>query len=392
MHFLYSFSPKSTRSLRSILVSTALLFQVCNALASEVAFAGFAYAGDLQTSAKRFPYSKLLEGRLTGDLNSELQKSVVNAKPENFALVPRIDDLKGRDQAVAVAMVMTNETVSTERFGAAYKVLVQLRAQAMFFDFKSKTVLRAYPISFTYIDVLAAPPTPEQITERIGAVYRGTAGKAGLIQRFVDTLQRATIPSNVPRFVQVTNVSVSDEAREQFPEHLRGSAGDTWIADALGEAISSKLGIPILPYAKGYAIGNVMSMTIGDSTVFNLTLPKPDYEFSAEIVKLKKVLYSDQPAGKSFIYGTLAKIELVEPLSETAYLRSGFKNGEVKVVPATQLTTDDFPAFEDSMRGLFAKLSRSVAGEEPTWLKSAADSKDIDQQIIKTRELLKLCK
>ena len=379
-------------SLRVLFVVTAMFFQASTASASDVAFAGFAYAGDMQTSAARFPYSKQLESGMSGGLTGELQKSMSTAKPENFALVSRIDDLAGREQAVAVAMVMTNETISTEKFGSAYKVLVQLRAQAMFFDFKSKTVLRAYPISFAYIDVLSAPPTPDQITERIGAVYRGTTGKAGLIQRFVDAVQRATIPNNIPRFVQVVGVSVGDEAREQFPEHLRGPAGDTWIADSLGEAISSKLGIPILPYAKGYAIGNVMSMTIGDSTVFNLKLPKPDYEFSADIVKLKKVLYSDQPAGKSFIYGTLAKIQLVEPLSETAYLRSGFKNGEVKVVPATQVTTDDFPAFEDSMRGLFAKLSRSVAGEETAWLRSAADAKDIDQQITKTKELLKLCK
>ncbi|HEY0062370.1 MAG TPA: hypothetical protein VGC21_09635 [Telluria sp.] len=342
----------------------------------------------MQSSAARFPISK----RLEASLQSELRQKVAAVKPEHFSLVARIDDLQGRDQAVAVAMVVTSESVSTERFGNVYKVLVQLRAQAMFFDFKSKTVVRAYPISFAYIDALSAPPTQEQITERISTVYRGAGGKPGLIQRFVDTLARATIPAQVPRFVQVTNVSVGDEAREQFPAHLRGAAGDTWIADALGEAISSKLGIPILPYAKGYAIGNVMSMTIGDSTVYNLTLPKPDYEFSADIVKLKKVLYSEQAAGKSFIYGTLAKIQLIEPLSDTAYLRSNFKNGEVKVVPATQQTTDDFPAFEDSMRGLFAKLSRAVGGEEQVWLKSAADAKDIDQQITKTRELLKSCK
>lgn len=374
--------------MRSIFVFTALLLHFCHATASDVAFAGFAFAGDMQSSAARFPISK----RLEASLQSELRQKVAAVKPEHFSLVARIDDLQGRDQAVAVAMVVTSESVSTERFGNVYKVLVQLRAQAMFFDFKSKTVVRAYPISFAYIDALSAPPTQEQITERISTVYRGAGGKPGLIQRFVDTLARATIPAQVPRFVQVTNVSVGDEAREQFPAHLRGAAGDTWIADALGEAISSKLGIPILPYAKGYAIGNVMSMTIGDSTVYNLTLPKPDYEFSADIVKLKKVLYSEQAAGKSFIYGTLAKIQLIEPLSDTAYLRSNFKNGEVKVVPATQQTTDDFPAFEDSMRGLFAKLSRAVGGEEQVWLKSAADAKDIDQQITKTRELLKSCK
>lgn len=370
----------------------ALLFQLGQAHAAEVAFAGFAYAGDLQTGMKRFPYSKLLETKLNGGLNAQLRKSMENARPENFTLIPRIDDLNGRDQAVVVAMVLTNETVSTEKFGATYKVLVQLRAQAMFFDFKSKTVLRAYPISFTYIDVLPALPTPEQITERVNTVYLGAAGKPGLMQRFVGSLQHATIPTTVPRFVQVSNVALGDDALAQFPESLRGATGDTWVADTLSEAISSTLGIPVLPYAKGYAIGNVMSMSIGDSTVFNLKLPEPDYAFSANIVKLKKVTYSDQPAGKSFIYGTQARIQLIEPLSETAYLRADFKNGEIKVVPATQLSTDDFPAFEDSMRGLFIKLSRSLAGESSDWLKSATESKDIDVQINKTRELLKLCK
>lgn len=383
---------KAAPSLRALLLLIALFFQTFHAAATEVAFAGFAYAGTHDTIAARFPHSQRLESMTKGAVATELRIAMASARPQGFVLIPGIDDLGGRDQAVALAMVMTNETVSTEKVGRAYKVLVQLRAQAMFFDFKSMTVLRAYPISFTYIDVLPDAPTPDQIAERIGSVYRGTGGKAGLIQRFVGAIERATIPDNVPRFVQVRSVVVGDEAREQFPEHLRGPAGDTWIADALGEAISSKLGIPILPYADGYAIGNVMSMTVSNSTVFNLTLPKPDYEFSADIVKLKKVLYSDQPAGKSFIYGTLAKIELIEPLSQTAYLRSGFKNGEIKVVPATQATTDDFPAFEDSMRGLFAKLTRSVAGEEPAWLKAAADAKDIDQQMTKTRELLKLCK
>jgi len=377
---------------RRAVVLAALLFCALPVLAAEAAFAGFAYAGDLQSATARFPYSRALDAHQAGGLNAEVRNAVANVKPDHFSLIPRIGDLNGRDQAVAVAMVLTSETASTERYGAAYKLLVQLRAQVMFFDFKSKTVLRAYPISFAYIDVLGAPPTPAQIGDRVAAVYRGIGGKAGLIQRFADTLQHATIPTNVPRFVQVTSVAVGDEARAQFPEYLRGPAGDTWIADAFGEALSARLGMPILPYAKGYAIGAVMALTVDDSTVFNLTLPKPDYEFSVDIAKLRKVLYSEQAAGKSWIYGALANVQLVEPLSDTAYLRSGFKNGEVKVVPASQATTDDFPAFEDAMRGLFAKLSRAVAGEESPWLASSADAKDIAQQITKTRELLKSCK
>ena len=56
-------------------------------------------------------------------------------------------------------MVVTGETASVERFGRLYKLLLQVRAQALFFDFKSMTVLRAYPFSFAYVDTLDHEPT-----------------------------------------------------------------------------------------------------------------------------------------------------------------------------------------------------------------------------------------
>jgi hypothetical protein len=379
------------KSLALLIVSTA--FYLSNAQATDVAYAGFAYSGDYQSIASRFPYSKQFEATLgASGINGILQKKLPSIQPQSYALVPRIDELVGRDQAIAVALVMTNETVSTEQIAAVYKLFVQLRGQAMFFDFKSKSVIRAYPFSFAYIDALPSPPTEEQKIERIGYVYNGISGKPGILERFAGALTQATIPTTVPRFVQVSNVTVGDEARGEFPDAYKNGAAETWIADTLGEAISSKMGIPILPYAKGYAIGSVMSMTVADGTVFNLKLPEPDYQFSVNISKLKKILYSDKAAGKSYIYGTLADLKLEEPLSATAYLKSPMKNGEVKIVPANQANTEDFPAFQDSMRGLFTKLSAAVAGETTPWLKSASEASDIEKQIASTRELLKSCK
>jgi hypothetical protein len=370
-----------------------VILHVPAAHATDVALAGFAYAGDLASSAARFPVSKQLEaGMGPRGMNAMLAQAMEGKAPDHFQLVPRIDSLAGRDQAIAVALVMTNETVSTEQIGNAYKVMVQLRGQAMFFDFKSKTVLRAYPVSFAYLDVMAAAPTPDQIAARMLAVYQGKDGKPGILARFAAAVNRASLPQQVPRFVQVGKVTLGDEARGAFPPEYRNGAGETWVADMIGEALSARLGIPILPYAKGYAIGNVMSMSIGDSTVFNLKLPEPDYVITADVVKLKKLVYTDQAAGKSFIYGAQADLRLEEPLSGKAYLRSMVKNGEVKIVPAQQTSLDDFPAYEDTLRGLFGKLTRAIAGEESAWLKSAAAAPDINQQIINTRELLLLCK
>lgn len=370
------------------------LFYISAAHCTEVTFAGFAYSGDSQSISARFPYSKRFEATLgsTG-VNGLLQKNLSSIQPQGYTLIPRINNLADRDQAVAVALVITEETVSTEKLGQAYKLFSQIQGQALFFDFKSQTMLRAYPFSFAYLDAsMATAPTEAQKDASIAAVFLGKNGKPGILDRFSQALTKATIPINVPRFVQVTKVAISDEAREDFPAEFGKGVAETWVADTFGEAISSKMGIPILPYAKGYAIGNLMPMTVADGTVYNLKLPEPDYEFSVNISKLKKIVYSDTAAGKSLIYGTYASLKLEQPLSEKVYLDGQFKNGEVKVVPVMQVNTDDFPAFEDSIQGLFTKLSGAIAGESSPWLKSAASGNEIEKQIVSTRELLQSCK
>lgn len=374
------------------------LFALCsfcffNAHSAEVAFAGFAYSGDNQSVAARFPYSKRFDESLKpAGINGLLQKTVSSIQPPGYSLIPRIAELNERDQAVSVALVMTNETVSTERFGSVYKLLVQLRGQALFFDFKSQTILRAYPFSFAYIDALSTPPTVAQIDAGIKLVYLGTGGKPGIIQRFSQALADASIPAVVPKYVQVTDVFIADEARSAFPPEFANGAAEAWVADNFSEAIAGSMGIPILPYAKGYAIGKVMSMTISDGTVYNLKLPSPDYQFSVNITKLKKIVYEEKASGKGLIYGTAANFKLEEPLSGVAYLDGLFKNGEIKIVPASQVDTDDFPAFQDSMRGLFTKLSGAIATDDSPWLKSAATATNIEKQIAYTREKLKSCK
>ena len=66
----------------------------------------------------------------------------------------------------------------------------------------------------------------------------------------------------------------------------------------VGEALSTRAGVPIVPYAKGYAVGNVMSMRISDGDVYNLKLPKPDYEIGVELSALRKVKYGGAAAGE----------------------------------------------------------------------------------------------
>jgi len=160
----------------------------------------------------------------------------------------------------------------------------------------------------------------------------------------------------------------------------------------VGEAISSRIGVPIIPFAMGYAVGNVMRMQVLDGEVYTLQLPSADYAISVDFKGFKKLKFKESSAGTSYVYGTFADMRIQEP-NGPVFLGASLKNAEVKVVPSTQTHVDDFPAFYDSLNGLFVKLAETVAaGRGNDWLKSAAAESDIEAQIVKTKDLMNLCK
>jgi hypothetical protein len=181
---------------------------------------------------------------------------------------------------------------------------------------------------------------------------------------------------------------------ESLPAYIKTDPGaaQTWLADMVSEAISTRTGVPIVPYAKGYAVGNVMSLRVSDGNVWELKLPKPDFEISADLTGLKKIKYSEVTGGAtSFIYGAYVHLRIEDALKKG--LNTALKNGETRVIPASQSYVDDFPHFYDAINGLFNKAALAVDGRgDDKWLKSAAASKDIVQQLSQAMELIKQCK
>lgn len=365
----------------------------------EIAVAGMGYAGAANTLEHRFKYSlKYEEARRSkgAPVGAALIKALQNAAPANLKIVPQIDSLNKRDQALVAALVISSETVSAEQFGNLHKLLVLIRGQAMFFDFKSMNVVRSYPLSFAYVDLLNHPPTPEEVQERVKLVYEGANGKPGVLERFVRSVAGAKVPAHVPRYLQVTSVSVKPEALEHIPAYINSTPGavDAWLADMVSEALSTRAGVPVVPFVKGYAIGNVMSMRVSDGKVWELKLPTPDYGITVELNGFRKVKVSEIAGGAtSYVYAAYAQMRIEEPMSRKTYLATAVKHGEPRVIPASQLQVDDFSHFYDALNGLFVRLSQSISGNgDDAWLKLAAAAKDIEQQISVTKELIEQCK
>ena len=376
-----------------------MIYQSAHAQVTEVALAGIAYSGSASTIKNRFPYSQQYEEQKKNagtTIHQDIYQAINKMAPENLKITPQIEEIKGRDQALVTALVVGSETVSIEQFGQAHKLMVLIRGQAMFFDFKSMNIVRSYPISFAYVDLLDHVPTQAEVLTRVKMVYEGANDKPGLIGRFANTVAKAKMPSQVARYIQIADVQIKPEALSSLPDYIKSEPGavETWAADLAGEAISTRAGIPIIPYAKGYAIGNVMSMRISDGEVWELKLPKPDYEISIEFSGFKKVKFSEVEGGAtSYVYGAYSGIKINEPLSGKIFLETPLKNGETSVIPASQKYIDDFPHFYNALNLTFVKLAQVLDGRgDEKWMKSAASAKNIDQQISQTKELIKTCK
>lgn len=385
-----------------MLGALVLIFPIgAQAQPRQVSLAGLSYAGDAETLKDRFTRSNAYVTALerSGDkAYKHIQAALSTVTPRDIQVVmEELDDLKGRDQALVVSLLITSETVSIERLGGeTRKLFILIRGQAIFFDFKLRTVIRSYPLSFAYIDNFNHEPTEPEIQARVRIVYEGAGNKPGLYGRFANAIAAASVPNITPRFLQVTKVKLSDDLVSNLPTNLQSSPAvyETWAADLVSEAISTRVGVPMIPYLEGDAVKNVMSVRIATGEVLDLKLPTPDYEISVDFTGLKKVTYSQTGAGASFVYGSYATVKILENERGlgTVYMNTALKNGEVKVVPASQTTVDDFPAYYDSINGLFVKLADAIAGKGNAWVKGAAAAPDIEAQILKTRGMMNLCK
>ena len=313
------------------------------ARAQQVSAAGFAFGGDYATAPQRFPhtfklYQSLQAGPGTNLTQQVMQKVMAAPKPQlQFVAPETLTDIKGADQALLSVLLLTGESISTEQFGGYFKTFVNLRGDALIFDFKSKAVVRSYPISVTLYDASVIRPTDAELAALVSSLMLRADG-GGLVTQYVRRMEAATLPTPATRTFQIRRATVGAEALAVLPPALRASP------ELAGQVFSD-------------AFGAVLAV------------------------------------GASFVYGVKGNIRFYEPALNTDYLRTDIKNGEVKVVPGGQVEVDDYPAYEAALRGLFLKFASTLHDPaDLAWITTAAADKNIGAQLTSTRAILKASK
>lgn len=376
-----------------------LLIACSVSVAAEVSVSGFAFAGDFATAPQRFPHTyRLFErqkssGEAAGTFSYQVIEKARNVKNAHFEFTPGGAVNLKNDRALIAVLMLTGETVAVENYGAYHKSFINLRGDTLIFDYKSQTIVRSCPVNVALFDATPQRPTEERIEGFVNDLIRRDDAK-GLISQAVRCLDKATPPAEGTMTVQVRKGVISPEALALFPEPLRHdpAAASAMLAGSLGSVLSTRLGLSLLPDSIGHAVGGVMSMRLENGDDIKLKLAEGDYVFDLGLKKFAKIKTAETNVSATYVYGAYMSMHLTEPMLGSSYIDTDLKNGEVAVVPAGQISSDDFASYQDAMQGLFIKFSDALQQPGSKWLSTAASVKTIEHQMASAREILRKCK
>lgn len=370
-----------------------------HAYSTQVSVAGFAFAGNFNSAAERFPYTyKLFQSqKASGSIADTFSYLVIDkARAVNNSELEFIPgamvNLKS-NQALMTVLMLTGETVSVENFGSYYKTFVNLRGDALIFDYKSQTIVRSCPVSVVLFDATIEKPSEDRIAGFVNHLIRRSDGR-GLVTQFSHCLDRALPQKEGALTVQVRKGEVSPEALALMPEALQRNpdAVNAMFADSLASILSAKLGISMLPTSIGHAVGGVMTMRLENGDDYKLKLGEGDYVFDVRLNKLAKIKTAENNVSVAFIYGAYVSLRFSEPALNSTFIETDLKNGENALVPLGQINGDDFSGYQDAIRGVFLKLSDAIQKPGSKWIAVAASAKNIESQIESARITLRKCK
>jgi hypothetical protein len=375
-----------------VLMTSAAIASTQAAAPETVYFAGAAFTGGVQSAQQSLPITERVLGQegLVA-VNRQLLAALAATPPQYLCLEhAELAALDGSTSATVVAVAIDRETLLIERIGALHKVVFEVAAQALFFDFRDKQIRYSLPITPQYIEVFDQEPTSEQV-EAIARRLLLSLEDNSLASTFVAELQQRRLPSAASRRMQLTDVSVSDAVRERWPTLAqRVDAGV--VGQEASKLLSRNWQLGLLPYQTGQAIGNAMAARFADGSVYNLSIPKPDYRISLRLEELRSGIAKETPAFRQQAFATRFTIVVDEPLSGRAYFDRALVHQGLRTMPATQGAVDEAAAFYETLLGGIDGFAAAAMDKRSPWLRQQPDRRALSKQMNSLSELIASCR
>jgi hypothetical protein len=332
-------------------------------------FAGFAFRGDDAQIKTNFPF--------TSDIAEE--KLPDNRQILDAALVDRLRAVKLKqgelifgelaqlgDGSLILGCCLDTELVTVEEYDEGYKIVIDLGAQALLFDYERMRLVASYPIMVELIDFTPQEPDHALILDRVRDLLLSNKYGINLLDDFVSLLTHVTLRNTYGSAIRVTRVDVEELALAELPDKFSQSIENfqTFVAQNFGKYLSRNQGMTILPYTKGGDIGNKMAIRFSDATVYELTIPEPQFAVEIAVRGFKKILAEQKEAGSCWIYGAFTNIKICQPTLGKVYLDEKVKFAVSKIIPSSQKSVQDWPSYQNSLIALLNDLTQRFSKDK----------------------------
>ena len=314
-----------------------------------------------------------------------------------------------KGHGLVLALAIDRESVLIDHIGDQYKVLVDINAQLIIFNYeeKARTVSATFPMAVTGVDVSKEKPSPERISKLVERLILGPPLKDGttLIAEFKEALASYPVKKHYKLRVGVEEVEIGPDAEEFLPTWAQKNPDSLKLslAQMFSRHLSKNQKLSVVPYGikdkatgkkkKDGAIGGTMTVQFANGDIDMFKLPTPDYAIKLDLTGFKKVLYSETAAEESWIYGAYVTVEGVMQKFGKVYLDVPFKQGLTRQIPTTQTLVEDWPTYYEVLDALMAGLTMEM-DKKPSkkWLKSHTKDKKARKQLQAFAEKLEKCK
>ena len=356
---------------RSYLLSITIFIilasvSVCCGELLPIQFAGFAFRGNFASIKNNYPYVFDLSMKTTKTgqnlLDRELYRHLKSIKLQDaYFINGKLSELK--DDVLVLACCLDNETISVDEYEGGYKVVIDLGAQLLLFDYASFKLIACYPFTIELIDFTKTKPSDKYFKDCIAALLLSKKYDVNLFDECTKLLKKIKLHKFYGGNIKITTVVVEDRVKPFLPTKFSHDLDGfrNFVAQGFGKYLSKNQLVSIFPYTKGYAIGNKMALRFSNAEVFQLQIPEPQFAIELTIRGFKKVLVDKKAAGESWVYGSFARISVSQPLLGKNYLNKKVKYGVTKIIPSMQKTSCDWPVFQESLLGLFDKITRDFS-------------------------------
>lgn len=335
-------------------------------------FAGYGYETALNQLEDKLGYTdRFLDAERQQQLVSTLG-SIVEAAPSELMISTNELGRLGRGApATVLALVITSEMVHVETIGDTQKLLVELNAQTMAFDFNSRQIVWARPMSAQHIDVFDRSPNSSDVNVALNKIIFGDF-EYSIVRQFKAQLASMALDELDGTTLRVTDIDFGELAAQQYQQLTDTdiNVARSMLANQFTLALAAGQGVAVIPSASaenGQALGNTMKARMADGSVYNLRFPEPDYHIKITLDEFKKVETGRSGSVVVNVYGVFATFVFEEPLSGSRFFDEQIKFGVAQRLPTSAIVGNDWLAFYEVSEALFNSFVSEMDNPSNDW-------------------------